>query len=135
MTATALACKDTFTFVPIPVKLKKTRPILTYGRKGCLKKGVKPKKHGIITTHTKTSRALPLDKEPKLGFPPVRMKMTVPGEILAKESRVNYSKLVTVEHNVKVFFIGMIEKDMELVSDAVDQCWMSKRRKPKSSDK
>lgn len=48
-----------------------------------------------------------LDGEPKLGFAPVRVDMTEDGEKLSKESRVNYSKLVTIEHNVKVF-IGSI---------------------------
>lgn len=45
-----------------------------------------------------------------MGFSPVRveMKMTEEGEKVSRESRVNYSKLVTVEHNVKVFFIGHI---------------------------
>ena len=60
------------------------------------------------------------------------MKMEVPDEKLAKESRVNYSKLVTVEHNVKVFFIGhIISDDVTIISDAVDKCWLEKRRKPK----
>ena len=60
------------------------------------------------------------------------MQMVVPDEKLARESRVNYSKLVTVEHNVKVFFIGhIISDDVSIISDAVDKCWLEKRRKPK----
>ncbi len=65
-----------------------------------------------------------LDGEPQLGFPTIRVVMHVDGERLARESRVNYSKLVTVEHNVKVFFIGYIHPDdYELVADAVNKCW------------
>ncbi|KAH6603306.1 hypothetical protein Trco_008081 [Trichoderma cornu-damae] len=100
-------------------------PILTYGGKGCKKKGVKADKHGII--HERGSKPRLLDKEPKLGFPPVRVEMKEEGEKLSKESRVNYSKLVTVEHNVKVFFIGsIVYNDWDLVSDAVNHCWNKK---------
>lgn len=102
-------------------------PILTYGGKGCKKKGVKPAKHGII--YERGHKARLLDKEPALGFPPVKVQMTEEGERLSKESRVNYSKLVTVEHNVKVFFIGsIVGDDWELVQDAVNQCWDQKNR-------
>ncbi len=107
------------------------RPILTYERKACKKRGVKPQKHGIIHAVGKSPKLL--DGEPKLGFAPVRMKINAPDEKLAKESRVNYSKLITVEHNVKVFFIGQIVRDdVDIVSAAVEKCWYEKSRKPKS---
>lgn len=100
-------------------------PILTYGGKACKKKGVKAHKHGII--YALGHRAKPLENEPKLGFPPTRMRIEAEGEKLSKESRVNYSKLVTIEHNVKVFFIGhIISEDLDLVSEAVNKCWEDK---------
>ncbi|KAK5995880.1 hypothetical protein PT974_04298 [Cladobotryum mycophilum] len=100
-------------------------PILTYGGKACKKKGVKADKHGII--YERGHKARLLEKEPKLGFSPVRVEMKEEGEKLSKESRVNYSKLVTVEHNVKVFFIGsVVYSDWELVRDAVNSCWNKK---------
>ncbi len=69
-----------------------------------------------------------LDGEPKLGFAPVKMRFTPSDEKLARESRVNYSKLVTIEHNVKVFFIGQVlQSDLPIVSEAVDKCWKEKR--------
>ncbi|TKW51343.1 hypothetical protein CTA1_10692 [Colletotrichum tanaceti] len=99
-------------------------PILTYQGKACKKKGVKPHKHGMVY-HNKPHRLLP--NEPELGFPAVRAKLTVEGEKLDKASRVNYSKLVTIEHNVKVFFIGYISPErMDEFADAVDACWESK---------
>ncbi|UNI22399.1 hypothetical protein JDV02_008290 [Purpureocillium takamizusanense] len=105
-------------------------PILTYGGKGCKKRGVKPAKHGII--YERGHRPRLLDKEPPLGFPAVKVQMTEEGERLSKESRVNYSKLVTVEHNIKVFFIGtIVGDDWELVQDAVNQCWDQKNRHKK----
>ncbi|KAI1093949.1 hypothetical protein F5B19DRAFT_95752 [Rostrohypoxylon terebratum] len=100
-------------------------PILTYDRRGCLKKGVRPNKHGIIYMAGHKPRLL--KNEPDLGFAPVALQMYAEGETLAKESRVNYSKLVTIEHNVKVFFIGSIPPEhFENVRYAVEECWNKK---------
>ncbi|KAM3513214.1 hypothetical protein MY11210_003156 [Beauveria gryllotalpidicola] len=94
-------------------------PILTYGGKACKKSGVKPEKHGIVYERGQKSKKL--DGEPPLGFSPVRVEMTEEGEKISRESRVNYSKLVTVEHNVKVFFIGHVyASDWQMVGDAVN---------------
>ncbi|WYZ46535.1 hypothetical protein EsH8_IX_000760 [Colletotrichum jinshuiense] len=100
-------------------------PILTYQGKACNKKGVKAHKHGII--YAQGSKPRTVSNEPKLGFAPIRAKITIEGEKLAKESRINYSKLVTVEHNVKVFFIGFIGQDeIGDAVDAVNKCWEQK---------
>jgi len=102
-----------------------TRPILTYERRACTKKGVKPNKHGIV--YTVGSRPLLVKGESRLGFPPVRLELDVSTEGLAREARVNYSKLVTIEHNVKVYFIGrIVAEDMLQVDSAVDKCWKEK---------
>ncbi|OIW34642.1 hypothetical protein CONLIGDRAFT_665362 [Coniochaeta ligniaria NRRL 30616] len=104
-------------------------PILTYFKQGCTKRGVKASKHGIV--HEQHTNPKLVKGEPEMGFRPIRMAITAPGERLARESRVNYSKLVTVEHNVKVFFIGSIlDEDFdEIVPRAVDKCWSGKRQK------
>lgn len=100
-------------------------PILTYGGKACNKRGIKPEKHGIV--YEKGHRARLLAGEPKLGFAPVKIQMSGDGEKLSKESRVNYSKLVTVEHNVKVLFVGrIVAADWDIVSEAVNRCWEDK---------
>ncbi|KAH7309472.1 hypothetical protein B0I35DRAFT_482245 [Stachybotrys elegans] len=107
-------------------------PILTYGGKACKKHGVKPSKHGII--YQAGHKPKPLRDEPKLGFPPVCVQMHEDSERLSRESRVNYSKLVTIEHNIRVFFIGrIVADDMDKVSEAVNSCWAAKihRRKHK----
>ncbi|KAK7749810.1 hypothetical protein SLS53_000390 [Cytospora paraplurivora] len=102
-------------------------PILTYGNQGCRKAGVKPSKHGIV--YEQGTAPATLQHEPKLGFDPVRMQMTANNEHISGQSRVNYSKLVTVEHNVKVFFIGRILlDDWDIVRNAVDECWTAKTR-------
>lgn len=100
-------------------------PIFTYGNQGCKKKGVKPEKHGIVTLAGRRARLV--SGEPTPGLPTVRMRMIAEGESIAWQSRANYSKLITVEHNVKVFFIGrVLEDDHQLVSDSVNKCWAEK---------
>lgn len=65
-----------------------------------------------------------------MGFSPVALDMTV-REKLDKESRVNYSTIVDVKHNTKVYFIGRIMKgDFKIVQDAVDYCWCNKYNGP-----
>jgi hypothetical protein len=55
--------------------------------------------------------------------------MTAHGETLSLASRVNYSKLVSIEHNCKVLLIGKIrENEFSLVSEAVDECWSGRHR-------
>ncbi|KAK3308229.1 uncharacterized protein B0T15DRAFT_490822 [Chaetomium strumarium] len=103
-------------------------PILTYERQACTKRGVKPLKHGIVYQTGKKPRLV--NNEPPLGFPPVRVDLYERTEQLVKESRVNYAKLTTVEHNFKVFFIGRVApEDFGKVVAAVDECWERKRRR------
>jgi hypothetical protein len=73
------------------------------------------------------SRPHYLANEPELGYSPVRVEITDPSEKISKESRVNYAKLTTVEHNVKVLFVGrVIPEDLPIAKDAVDACWLKK---------
>ncbi|KAH7152906.1 hypothetical protein EDB81DRAFT_931265 [Dactylonectria macrodidyma] len=109
-------------------------PIFTYGGKACTKRGTKPEKHGMI--YEKGHKSKLLSGEPKLGFAPVKVEIHQDGEKLSRESRVNYSKLITVEHNVKVFFIGRIAaSDYDLVADAVNRCWEEKIHRKKKHSK
>lgn len=102
---------------------------MTYEHKACTKKGVKPSKHGIVYQVGKRPRTV--EGEPQLGFPPVRVELYERTEKLDKESRVNYAKLTTVEHNFRVYFIGRVVQDdfYRIVSPAVDQCWSRKKRR------
>ncbi len=101
---------------------------MTYEHKACTKRGVKPLKHGIVYQVGKKPRMV--DGEPDLGFYPVRVALNERSEKLDKESRVNYAKLTTVEHNFPVLFIGRVitEDFTNIVSPAVDMCWTRKRR-------
>lgn len=90
-----------------------------------LKHGVKPEKHGIAYQRGSVPKLLA--KEPEPGFRPIEIDMYANGERLSRESRINYSKLVTVEHNVKVMFIGAVARsDWPTVTDAVNKCWDQK---------
>jgi hypothetical protein len=108
----------------------KRRPIATYTQQGCRKKGIKPKQHGIIHTPGQTPRLL--QGEPELGVTPIRLVMNrdLQGvEKLAKQSRINYSKHVTIEHNSSVFFIGHVHPDdLAILESGVDEFWEERRR-------
>jgi hypothetical protein len=109
------------------------RPILTHEHRGCTKKGVKPLKHGIVyDSHSKPKK---VPGEPPMGFDPVQLEISWRGEKLAWQSRVNYSKLTTIEHNVKVYFIGRINYHdfLHIVGPAVDKCWSDKSKTSKRS--
>jgi hypothetical protein len=105
-----------------------SRPILTYERQACNKRGVKPLNHGIAYQNGKRPRMLP--GEPQLGFEPIKIDLHEGSEQLVKESRVNYAKLTTIEHNFPVLFIGRVDPVdfSNIVRPAVDTCWGRKRR-------
>ena len=70
-----------------------------------------------------------LPGEPDLGFEAVKVHLNERTEQLVKESRVNYAKLTTIEHNFPVLFIGRIDPGdfRNIVRPAVDTCWQRKR--------
>ncbi|KAL2064646.1 hypothetical protein VTL71DRAFT_3784 [Oculimacula yallundae] len=85
------------------------RPILTYGGRATLKPGVHVEHHTVIyTDKIAGARLLPGEK---LSKTPLQMEPNDNSQRLDKASRVNYAKLYTVEHNVKVFFIGSLTKE------------------------
>jgi hypothetical protein len=89
----------------------KTRPILTYGGQGTLKYGVHPEDHAAIYSSRKDGPCiLPAENMAK---EPIRVEVLDLSYKLDPMSRLNYAKLYTVEHNVKVLFIGKIAKKYE----------------------
>ena len=90
-----------------------TRPILTYGYQGVLKRGVHPEDHAVVYS-SKTKGPYVLDQEEGLMTKhPIRIELFKADQKLDPLSRLNYAKLYTVEHNVKVFFIGRVAKNYE----------------------
>jgi hypothetical protein len=70
----------------------------------------------------------PLPDEGLLSKSPIRVVPNSPREKLDPASRVNYAKIYTVEHNVKVAFIGHIaESDQYKFNTDFDATWAAKR--------
>jgi hypothetical protein len=91
----------------------KRSPILTYGYQGVLKKGVHPEDHAVIYSSKKDGPYL-LEREVGLMTnKPIRVDIKDQSHKLDPLSRLNYAKIYTVEHNVKVLFIGRVAKNYE----------------------
>jgi len=86
-------------------------PILTYGHRGATKTGIKLEHHAIIYTSEEPPPTL--QGEPKLHKKAIRVRSETPREKLSPDSRLNYAKVYTIEHNVEVCFIGRIHESSE----------------------
>jgi len=86
--------------------------IQTYRRQGVAKYGVIKNHHSII--YTGSSPQMKTDEQPRgeeAGMRrPVLVEAKSKTEKMDKTSRVNYAKIYTVEHNVKVYDFGQVER-------------------------
>ncbi|KAJ5773827.1 hypothetical protein N7457_008723 [Penicillium paradoxum] len=81
-------------------------PIATYGGQGVAKSGVDVPKHAVIYMRgdePHSSRA-----EPRMIKEPLEVEPAKADQKLDRMSRVNFGKIYTVEHNVKVLPVGKI---------------------------
>jgi hypothetical protein len=85
-------------------------PILTYGRQGVLKAGVHPEDHGVAYSSGKEGPFLLGRESGLMSKGPIEIKVVNDSHKLDPLSRINYSKVYTVETNVKVLFIGEVAK-------------------------
>jgi hypothetical protein len=76
-----------------------------------LKSGVKQEEHAVI--YTGDGPPPPLEGEEDIYKKPIKMIGNTKRDKLDPKSRLNYSKIYTVEHNVKVCFIGYIDPNSE----------------------
>jgi hypothetical protein len=68
-----------------------------------------------------------LPDESKLSKDSIQVTSKSPRDKLEADSRVNYGKIYTVEHNVKVLFIGKLAKESERTFMAdFDATWNNK---------
>ncbi|KAH6668951.1 hypothetical protein B0J14DRAFT_657959 [Halenospora varia] len=88
-------------------------PVNTYGGQGVNKYGVHGGDHAVIHT-TDDPEYLPGEFEKGIMIKPIKVDAG-PRHPLDKASRLNYAKLYTVEYNVKVWFIGYISRNSEVV--------------------
>ncbi|KAL2863408.1 uncharacterized protein BJX67DRAFT_384725 [Aspergillus lucknowensis] len=80
--------------------------ISTYGGRGVAKAGVDPSKHSIVyMSHTRPESK---PDEPLMVKEPLEVKPDSLDKSLDPQSRLNFGKIYTVEHNVKVLPIGQI---------------------------
>ena len=87
---------------------------MTYGYQGTNKPGVKAEYHAMIYTGREIPSPLPGEQLVKRA---VRMEPSSPEEILDPKSRVNYAKVYTIEHNIRVRFVGKIHDDSRATFD------------------
>lgn len=88
---------------------------MTYGGQGTLKRGVHPDCHAIIYT----SKSPEMKHGERITKKPVKMDPMTPRDKLDPASRINYAKVYTVEHNVKVYFVGKVvdKHEQRVVTD------------------
>lgn len=100
--------------------LESSRAIHTYGGQGTNKRGAHGEDHAIIYSPGEGPYLLPGEKG--IVKTAIRCEMKLPSDKLDPASRLNYAKLYTVEHNVKVAFIGYVAREcqQQLIADYND---------------
>jgi hypothetical protein len=88
-------------------------PILTYGFQGVLKYGVRPEDHAVVYSSRRDGPYISDREEGLMSKRPIRIEIKDPSHKLDPHSRLNYAKVYTVEHNVKVLFIGRVAEVFE----------------------
>jgi hypothetical protein len=86
---------------------------LTYGYQGVLKNGVHSEDHAVIYSSKTEGPFLHQLEKGLMAHNPIRIDLKDQSHKLDPLSRLNYAKIYTVEHNVKVLFIGQVAKNYE----------------------
>ncbi|KAJ5384065.1 hypothetical protein N7517_001976 [Penicillium concentricum] len=81
-------------------------PITTYSGQGVAKAGIDRSKHVVL--HMRGDRPRIVQAEPRMAKEPLEVDPARPDQKQDCMSRVNFGKVYTVEHNVKVLPIGKI---------------------------
>ena len=86
--------------------------------------------HGIVYTGKKAPSPLPseLPRRGEVGMQPIPIRIDPddPTQKLQNESRINYGKVYTVEHNIKVHSVGMVNREALLaLLGQFQQVWAS----------
>lgn len=98
-------------------------PISTYGGRGLLKKGVVAEHHAkIFIKDHDVSTDMERKEKRLLSRRPIGVQPDSDSETLDAMSRLNYAKIYTVEHNVKVLRVGRVAKEYQktLIQDFDD---------------
>ncbi|KAI9926403.1 hypothetical protein MW887_004167 [Aspergillus wentii] len=81
-------------------------PVSTYSGQGLSKPGVDVSKHAII--YMQGYKPITSSDEPLIPKRPLEVQPASPDQKLEPMSRLNFGKVYTVEHNVKVLHVGKI---------------------------
>lgn len=81
-------------------------PISTYGNRGVAKRNVDPYTHAIV--YPRGTPPIQGANEPRMVKEPLEVAIELLDETLNPMSRLDFGKVHTVEHNVKVLPIGRI---------------------------
>ncbi|KAL2001585.1 hypothetical protein VTN02DRAFT_1564 [Thermoascus thermophilus] len=84
-------------------------PISTYSGKGLAKPGVDVSTHAII--HMKGTKPARQAAEPPMTKEPIAVEPASPDQKLDPMSRINFAKVHTIEHNVKVLPVGRVSDE------------------------
>ncbi|PVH81151.1 hypothetical protein DL98DRAFT_360724, partial [Cadophora sp. DSE1049] len=95
-------------------------PILTYGGRATLKSGAHGEDHAAVYCNQQTKRGPTMLEGENMRKKPIKIDIRLPSEKLDPLSRLNYAKVYTVEHNVKVNFIGEVNRRYEQLVSVVD---------------
>lgn len=97
-----------------------TSPIYTYNRRGVSKYSADAAKHSIV--YTEGTRPMAAADEPRMSRAPIEIRPNSLEHRLDPMSRLNFSKLFTVEYNVKVLPVGKVtERSMPAFLDYARQ--------------
>ncbi|KAH7416793.1 hypothetical protein BKA64DRAFT_277194 [Cadophora sp. MPI-SDFR-AT-0126] len=88
-------------------------PILTYGGQATLKGGAHGEDHAAVYCNQQKKHGPTILEGEKMTKEPIKIDIRLPSEKLDPLSRLNYAKVYTVEHNVKVNFIGEVNRRYE----------------------
>ncbi|TKA44657.1 hypothetical protein B0A54_04607 [Friedmanniomyces endolithicus] len=87
-------------------------PVVTYGARGVSKFGVTKFEHGIIYTGSAVPEPLPAERpnrgERAMNATAIRVTPDAQGMKLDEMSRIDYAKVHTIEHNLKVAAVGVV---------------------------
>jgi hypothetical protein len=86
---------------------------LTYGFQGVLKFGVHPNDHAVVYSSRRDGPYISDREEGLMTKKSIRIEIKDPSHKLDPMSRLNYAKVYTVEHNVKVLFVGKVAENYE----------------------
>ena len=111
-------------------------PVVTYGRQGVGKRGVVKAEHAIVHTTRDSPRPVPAElphrNEDGMRSQPIRIVPDQPTDKLDSMSRIDFGKIYTIQHNIKVKPFGNVhERSRGALFTQFNNVW---KKDPQGSD-